>query len=1300
MEGLHEAQIDNYIQIDKLYTNYKKTSKEKLTKPYIEARYEILETYWKDFQTRHSTLLSIKASERKEFEYFSKHCYDTCMEIYLDMKTRMKEKLMELDGVKNRPASIIESSDQSQCKQPVVSTKLPAVQLPTFSGDYKSWLSFRDLYESLVHNNPNISKVNKCQYLKTSLQGEAENLVKQIQVSEANYDTIWDMLTKRYDNKRSIVNAYIEKLLNQKRVTTLSSKAIRELLDTTTECLATLKSLKLPTDNWDDLIVYIVIQKLDPESHKLFEQRIESTDTLPTWNDLSKFLELRFRTLEAVKYKESSQVKHATSISTKSFATGITDNVKCVFCKGEHFIFKCKDFQQLDINERKDFIQKNMLCFNCLRRGHSAYKCLQSTTCKKCGRRHHSLIHGYITTKEPLQSEHTESQEVNVQTTTAIHTGNSSGECAIVLATALVNVRSQRKDNEYTTLRALVDQGSQACLITEAACQHLGFKRVPIYGNVTGVGSSKSTTKAKVEFDITSKYNPHISHRVNAYVLSTLTSCLPQKTQSVEWPEIADLELADPTFCKPGKIDLILGADIYAEILQHGMLSLREDTQTLIAQRTTLGWLISGKSKSNEILRNKILRNEIQKNKVQRNEAQRNEAQRDEAQRNEAQGEEAQRNEVQGNEIHTEIHIHHTRVEMDTLLKSFWEIEEKTETPIQTNEEKRCEKFYEETHKRLEDGRYRVQLPFVTYPPDLGESLTLATQRLNYLERKFKSKPELKERYDQFMHDYLQQKHMEVIEEEEEIQKDKVCYLPHHAVVNEQHLTTKLRVVFDSSAKTSNGKSLNENLMIGPALQNDIRDVTLKWRKHQVVLIGDIRQMYRQIQVHPRDTDYQRILYRFHDKIQHFRLTTVTYGTSCAPYLAIKTLKQIAEDERPNFKEEVIETALNDFYIDDLLTGHSTEESVKILKQDLVLLLQKGGFLLHKWASNSPNIEGAEQTTRKILGINWNGHTDKFELQITLPPVSNQVTKRTVLCDIAKIYDPAGWLAPVVVVAKSMLQKLWLNKLDWDDQLTETLRDEWFRYREELEKMPTIELPRWIGITDDVERIELHGFSDASTIAYSAVVYCRVITPTAILVTMLEARTRVAPVKQVSLPRLELCGAVLLAKLLHRIQSALTIPNQDVYAWTDATIVLAWLQRTPSCWTTFVANRVTEIINVVEKERWHHVTSQDNPADVASRGISPTELPDHILWWRGPGWLNERDALPTRRSDVEIEPTEEEMKVKVHVSVKLMCCAADVLEGKGTVQVAITVTELLRRHNSRTSPPHAAPAPVAAAHAT
>lgn len=234
MDKVTDSQVNIYEQIEKILTNYKKAGKDRLTKGFVEARLEIADKYWQSFEQQHNTLLSAKIEFKEKSDYFQTNLFDDCFEKYLDLKTRMKERLNEIEESK-RPSHISTEQDSKVVLDqfPLATTKLPPIQLPTFSGEYREWLSFRDLFKSLVHENVTLCKVNKCQYLKSSLRGEAESLVKQIQVSDATYDIIWNMLNKRYDNKRSIVNTYIGKLLNHKRVTSESAKNIRELLDVT-----------------------------------------------------------------------------------------------------------------------------------------------------------------------------------------------------------------------------------------------------------------------------------------------------------------------------------------------------------------------------------------------------------------------------------------------------------------------------------------------------------------------------------------------------------------------------------------------------------------------------------------------------------------------------------------------------------------------------------------------------------------------------------------------------------------------------------------------------------------------------------------------------------------------------------------------------------------------------------------------------------------------------------------------------------------------------------------------------------
>lgn len=583
-------------------------------------------------------------------------------------------------------------------------------------------------------------------------------------------------------------------------------------------------------------------------------------------------------------------------------------------------------------------------------------------------------------------------------------------------------------------------------------------------------------------------------------------------------------------------------------------------------------------------------------------------------------------------------------MEVDQLLRKFWELESYLpDHKALTPEDKNCEIYYETTHTRQTDGKYIVCLPFKDgFKERLGDSKSIAVKRLLQVENKFKKNIKFKEDYCKFMNQYLSDGHMELVPEKEINNKEKY-YLPHHAVLREASVSTKLRVVFDGSAKPLIGNSLNEELLIGPSLQQDIRDLITRWRQHKYCLVADIQKMYRCIKCRESDTDYQRILWRENNNepIKEYRLLTVTYGTSCAPYLAIRTLHQLCDDEIHSYPE-VAPLLKTDVFVDDLLSGDATEEGAIHLQKQLTDIFLSGGFPLHKWCSNSElvlnNIPDNQKVYHssvnikidnsvKALGITWEPNSDNFKLSIVFDNVinSNNLTKRKVLSTIASIFDPLGWLAPIVIVFKIFMQKLWLTGLGWDDELNSDLTKEWSKHVNNIAQHNTFFLPRWLSTSSSNTKVELHGFSDSSCDAYAAVIYIRVFNSHEVTTQLIMSKTKVAPVKQISIPRLELCGAVLLANMLKNVQTSLKIKNDAVFAWTDSTIVLSWLQKHPNSWKTFIANRTAEILNLYSNHQWFHIKSSENPADCASRGLDSCDLVNHHLWWKGPEFLYKSD---------------------------------------------------------------------------
>ncbi|XP_046145423.1 uncharacterized protein LOC123988715 [Osmia bicornis bicornis] len=455
--------------------------------------------------------------------------------------------------------------------------------------------------------------------------------------------------------------------------------------------------------------------------------------------------------------------------------------------------------------------------------------------------------------------------------------------------------------------------------------------------------------------------------------MHSLTRYVPsQKGAIINWSHLADLNLADEDPMSADSIDVIIGADLYGQLLLPGVRKGSAYTPT--AQNTVLGWILSGPVQSS---------------------------------------------------IPSSVGIHHISVleDLDQDLRRFWEIEALSSPVLMTPENKKCELHFKSTHYRASNGRYIVRLPFKTEPPvKLGESRPGALQSFCALERRLARDTTTLRMYHEFLSEYASFGHMKKADLLSPITRD-CYYIPHHAVFRESSETTRLRVVFNASRRSSNGKSLNDLLLTGPKLQQDLVAILIRWRQFQFVYTADVEKMYRQILIDPRDLDYQRILWRDSPilPVEEHQLLTVTYGTAPAPYLALRVLQQLAEDEGSPYPEAV-SVLREQAYVDDFLFGGDSLESARQLRDQIIELLGKGGFSLRKWASNSSvllsdiNPQNHGLATSKslkadesisVLGIIWNPALDQFHFKLAVPTEMPK-TKRTILSTIAKLFDPLG----------------------------------------------------------------------------------------------------------------------------------------------------------------------------------------------------------------------------------------------------------------------------------------------------
>lgn len=1085
----------------------------------------------------------------------------------------------------------------------------------------------------MVHSKA-YSNVQKFHYLNSCLVGEAAKVIRGFQVTDANYEVAWQTLCARYNNDRLIVFSLLGELFESPLLRAESNVGLRALVDTVREVFRQLMMMGVPVDKWDVILVYIVAQRLDSHTRRAWELT-QTSPELPELEDLLSFLECRARSLDnmpsntqATPAAPQARPRGGSSPSRgrqrASNVAHVAPVDPCPMCSEAHLLHRCDRFKDLPLAARYDKVKEWQVCFGCFKSGHTAPSCKNTRPCRLCpnGVRHNtwlcpkiekganvstvvgSAINAPGTSQSetapprPLQAE-TSQMEVEVVQGSVIEplaqespsrpklvvakaVGRSPELDSVLLGTAVVRV--QCPDGMHRQVRALCDPGAQISLITEDCTQRLQLPRRTSKLTIHGVGSGLSqVAHGMVTLEIMPRFTSDFRLTVQAYILSRVTRMLPTTSIQTEWDHLTDLGLADPLYGKSQPVDVLLGVDAWSEILMGEVR--RGPVGSPIASQTRLGWVVFGPLRSTG----------------------------------------------PSQSVSVNFVIHE---QLEESLRRFWELEEPptSRSPVRSRLGQMVEDLFISTYRRDDDGRYIVRIPFDDSVRTLGASRHIALRRLEAVKRRLQAQPEAWAKYQSFMAEYLELGHMRVVPPLDGAdRRGEACYIPHHAVT-----TGKFRVVFDASCPTSSGKSLNDVQLVGDKLQDDLRELLVRFRYHRVALTADVTKMYRQVRVAEDQLDFQRILWeRQAGVVEEFQLTTVTYGMSSAPYCAVRALRQCAVDHQKDYPLGS-EAVLRDFYVDDLLSGADSELDALEVYSEVSKLLNAGGFQLRKWSTNSTFVFGqfedgavddrgaleiGEQGVQSVLGVLWYPARDEFGFHVDSLPDNPAPTKRSMLSEIARLYDPSGHVAPTIVLAKICLQECWKLGLAWDQELPRNLGETWERLRGSLQELSKVRVPRWLG-TGRYYRLQLHGFCDASNRAYGAVVYARSENELGMVkCTLIASRSKVAPVKVISTPRLELCGAHMLAKLLHFIKGALNTPIVEQYCWSDSTIVLHWVRKLPSSLKTFVANRVTQIVEVTSPSEWRHVRTRDNPADHLSRGLFPAELVKDKLWWEGPSWL-------------------------------------------------------------------------------
>lgn len=1176
------------------------------------------------------------SQETYDTEYASCEKFD---DRFIGIKTKVK-KVISRPVSKNYEGS---SSNNVHSTESVPQLRLPEIQLTSFDGNPKNWLNFWSQYLK-IHENNKIDPSDKFQYLiQSTVPGsKPREIVLSFPATADNYPKAVGYLKERFGNESVLIQVYIRELLHlvikEKRDMDLPS-----LYDKLQTQLMALDSLGVTQEKYADIIFPLVESCLPSDTIRAWERsRFTSASEISGKNDLDsliKFLkhevesELRIKlarnafSSEKLNKKNSKRLEIDTVIPTASelLSTSKTLNNKdhsrnfkkpenCVFCENRHFSESCKDISisKLSLADKKNIVKTKKACFVCLRLGHRAVFCKSNVRCSTCQRRHFPILCPELASKMSQNYQHTSNSKVEETVTSTLN--NHVKLSDVYLQTLVVRLHNGTKD---MLIRAIFDTGSMKSYISTDIAQSMNYKSISevnlkqsLFGGIETVESVYSNYDIEVS-DVDNTYKCKFEVLGQKRICSEIKQ-LPSgpwlNELKIHGIKITDLE--KNTFKVDKEIKLLIGADVAGKLLTGKVIALKSN---LTAVHTQLGWTVLGKFFSTE------------------------------------------------SNVNTNHSLITSLLVNNQCISDLWKLDvlgitdpAHRKSKIELEEE--TNKYFNETICVNSESRYEVTLPWVVDSSSLPDNKKLAEKSLLSTKRKLVSMGKLEAYHDVF-EDWLA---LGIIEKVPEGEPEQVHYLPHRPVVKENS-TTRLRPVFNASSHSVGSPSLNNCLSTGPNLIEIIPTILNRFRKNYVAVVSDIEKAFLQISIREKDRDFLRFLWFRKDsseQVEVYRHRRVVFGLTCSPYLLAATLQYHLSNVPENLSCTA-ETLKSAFYVDNCVTSLDSESEMRKFVLESQIIMTAGNFNLRGWQSNLrsvvPEDDSTTEETISVLGLEW--HTDSDTLSCKIPPTvdtEKPITKRLVLAVAHQIFDPIGFTAPVMLIPKLILQETWELKLKWDEILPDNLIRKFKSWYQQLSTLSEIKLPRWLNISPTDISLSLHVFCDASQRAYAACVYLRAMRDNEITVSLVQARSRVAPLKPLTIPRLELLACLIGARLLATVVEDLQLYNVNIYCWTDSTTVLCWIRRDQN-WGTFVQNRVREIRTLTSPNAWQHIPGALNIADVASRGCSVEQLLKQ-RWWEGPAWLRDTEEnWPKSEDSPDEDLVNSEMRKTIVITLSKNC---------------------------------------------
>ncbi|CAH8505861.1 unnamed protein product [Schistosoma mattheei] len=1064
-----------------------------------------------------------------------------------------------------------------------IGPELPKVELSYFDGQPRGYWKFLREFETYVESRVK-DDGQRLLYLIHYCKGKAKTAIEGCVMLEASfgYKKAKEILKRLFGQAHVIARETLEDLFKTTNVDYSDPEQLTNLAIRMENCSMVLKQMKYTAD-LNSLITLERIVGLLPQVMQAqwadWVDELTEDNREPTFDELTQFIASRARVANSRFGRLANRPRKGHNLKTNCHlqleqANNSKEKAKCSVCSLDHAIYKCPNFLALTVQERWSHAKVNGICFVCLRQGHKVSECKLAKRCnvEGCERKHHSLLHS-------------ESEKPGTSSCCGYTKSLISQVCL-----GMIPVRLKSRKAEIVGY-ALLDNGSDVTLIRSNCLRSLGLSEDEASVVVETVGGNRTMKVTSAPFEVYSlDQSEHVTIE-GALVVASIPGHKPTKSAMnnlVKWPHLRDVPIGN---LDSEEVLLLIGCDVPEA---HWVLDQRlGGRKGPYAVKTLLGWTVFGPASYPEY-RKRVVNHT---SKIQALE----------------------------NEIRKLYDVEFSDVYSNDKSVS---IEDKAAISIV------------EGGTRFENGHFVVPIPWKGNPDMKGGNYEVANSRLRSLKRRLLKDDILYIKYTKGIESNFIKGYAEKVPEiQVQPSYRPRWYLPHHAVLNPKK-PEKLRVVFDCAAKFA-GVSLNDMIYQGPDTTAELVCILLRFRKEAVAISADVEEMFMQVKVPESDRGALRFLWWQEGDMarepSEFQMTSHPFGATSSPFCANFALNKTAQIFSDGYDGYVVDAVKNNFYVDDCLVSFPTCDQAKSFVKQISELLCRGGFKLKKWVTNSEEVRtilpdvckeesliemsASYDTTHRTLGVEWDFKRDVFKFYFDAP--ERPLTRRGILSIVSSLFDPLGLIAPVCLTAKVLLQKLCKSQLGWDQPLNEPYVSAWLNWVNFMRQIGHVTVDRGIKkrIDEPDAEVELHLFSDASEIGYGAVAYARVSylkeQPYCIL---LYSKSRVAPIKQITIPRLEMAAAVLSVRLSEVLRRSLPNFFCKVNFHTDSMVVLYYIKNIENRYSTYIANRLAIVHQYTKIEQWSYVRSSQNPADWTSRGIQ--KMSDLELWFKCPTLLH------------------------------------------------------------------------------